>query len=615
MYKQPNSYTKVIIRLCLAFCFTIGAHLSAETKEIFLQGKDGSIHSISKEAAQHSNTIMRMYTGEFKEKDEGGGTEAKPLRLENLNEEELKYICIYLTRLEEIYSKRKEETSQEKTQATIDELFQSLADDLLHRIITKKQCIDLVRTADYLVVSELIEAGTKLLGKIINWATYEKYKLEGTSEELQNKIASYALALNGLMYYPLILEPTRILRGHSAPIRDIAVSEENPFIFSTSTDNTLKIWNYETGKLHHTFYGVQKLLGVCNAGRFLVTEKGNFIIAFWDLETGANISEMSVKPFISNAIMSTDGTKFIVFSTNGTIDIYDMSPNLKAKLVHTMSSKDNSILFDGKETLISFTNHGFHDWNLTTGKQKKIGDFFNLENGIFIHLSDDSTKLIVYDFDGEILTFDLDSGEKSKKTYLKGYKTLAYINIHLTNDKTKICAEVIDLEFVKKIRKISSNLADTRRLIEALGERKDEAVKLYVEKIKTQIMDIKNGQPLLIFTESNTSPSNFSLCVNGKYAAASKKNKLVLWNLTGWWQNYINGTISLKQALFIRMLKESCDGDEITLHELSQTNEGTEKDFTEIFESFPADVQKALKAQYKLQIKQPTNKEDASTSA
>ncbi len=610
MHNQPISAIKALLRPFFMLCLMTGALLPVD--EIFLQGNDDSIHSISKAAAQYSSMIMRMYTGEFLEKDEGRGTEAKPLRLENLDGEDLKYICIYLTHLEEIYGKREEPTSERKSKASTDQLYKLLCNHLLHETITKKQLIDLVKNADFLQAEALAKVTAKCLGQIINWDMYKEYDIQHIyAGELQNKVAQYALSPKTYTYFPLAPIPTRVIRAHNAPVDDVLFSKDNAYLFSRSTDNVLKMWKVQTGKLLRSFNQINKpVYGLINK-KFIAYPKNETTIAFRDIHSGIMITFPPLNQKILEAHFSEDGTKCAATFENELV-LFNISPNHVWKVAHSLGADHGFALFaDQGKTLITISNAGFHIYDVDTGR-KKISKEEACKDVFAMELSKDTSVFSLYQLNGAFQTYATSNGIRIDQGSIKQLKQLIYSRLFVLNGSPRIFAQAIKYDLIKNQNFFVKHKKDKKVIIEILRDPNHDSMKELTHKIKTQIIDTNNGQPLLTL---GSGPSDYLPSDDGKYLALIQGNKILFWHFTEWWQNYMDGTIPLQQALFIRMLKESCDGDEITLHELSQTNEGTEKELKAALESFPADVQEALIAQFKLQIKQPINKEDASTSA
>ncbi len=607
MHNQPISAIKALLRPFFMLCLMSGALLPVD--EIFLQGSDDSIHTIPEAAAQHSKTILQMYTGEFLEKDEGRGTEAKPLRFENLNKEDLKYICIYLTHLEEIYSTRKEPTSEEKSKASTDQLYKLLCNHLLHETITKKQLIDLVKNADFLQAPALAEVTVKILGQIINWDMYKEYNIKDIyPEQLQDKIAAQALTQASQFYYPLAPTPTRIIRAHSAPIDYVTFFDDNSLLCSRSINNVLKIWHIKTGKLLRTINGVKTVYGGVG-DKFLIFPQNESTIAFTNVHTGTKLLANLMDKIIT-ANFSHDG-KTCAVEFEDKLHLFSLSPKLDFKFAHDLGKDDGYTYFTNQgKTLITISLNGFNTYAVHEGV-KKISKAMDGKSVLAIKLSKDATQFLKYDLYGNIDTYDISTGAHINEAQLKAQERLVYLRLRFLDNKTRIAAQVIKFDLIEDqdfARRRKNDLA----LIHILRNPKHPSMQKFTHEIKAQIIDTNNGQPLLTL---GSGPSDYWPSSDGQYAVFIQGNKILFWHFTEWWQNYMDGKIPLQQALFIRLLIESCDGDNITLGDLSQINEGTTEEFKEVLKSFPADVQSSLKAQFKLQIKQPTNKEDASTSA
>jgi WD40 repeat protein len=85
----------------------------------------------------------------------------------------------------------------------------------------------------------------------------------------------------------------RTLQGHSSSVFGVVVSPDGRRVVSASFDNTLKVWHLETGRELRTLEGHSaEVYGVAVSpdGRWAVSASEDHTLKVWDLETGTPLA-------------------------------------------------------------------------------------------------------------------------------------------------------------------------------------------------------------------------------------------------------------------------------------------------------------------------------------
>jgi WD40 repeat protein len=80
----------------------------------------------------------------------------------------------------------------------------------------------------------------------------------------------------------------RTLKGHQNTIRALAVDTSNNYIISGSEDKTIKVWEYESGKMLKTLrehLGEVFCLELDRENNLLITGSGDKTVKLWDIRT------------------------------------------------------------------------------------------------------------------------------------------------------------------------------------------------------------------------------------------------------------------------------------------------------------------------------------------
>ena len=100
----------------------------------------------------------------------------------------------------------------------------------------------------------------------------------------------------------------RTLSGHSVGVSSCAISHDNKLIVSGSSDNTLKVWDSETGNCIRTLSGHSDWIRSCaisHDNKFIVSGSDDKTLKVWDSETGNCIRTMANLP--QNETAAWDG--------------------------------------------------------------------------------------------------------------------------------------------------------------------------------------------------------------------------------------------------------------------------------------------------------------------
>ncbi len=227
------------------------------------------------------------------------------------------------------------------------------------------------------------------------------------------------------------------LKGHALAVSSAAITADNNTVVSGSLDNTIKIWNLQTGQLKRTLTGhtgVVDYLSITPDGKYIVSAESKNV-RIWNLLTGALIRELGNSQTISFVKTSQDGQTLVIDGgtqifkgkptspysfepdiTKYLISVYNLKTGtLKNRLVHDNAlskvemSKSGNILVSGDKT------GKLNIWNLKNGTLQKTltGHESEIKS---IAISPDEKTIASTEDNRQIKIWDLISG-KLKSTF------------------------------------------------------------------------------------------------------------------------------------------------------------------------------------------------------
>ena len=207
---------------------------------------------------------------------------------------------------------------------------------------------------------------------------------------------------------------TKILQGHSRPIKDIKFSNDGKFIFSASSDRLVKKWDFKSNKSLFDFNHQASVnsIALSNDNKLMFTGDSTGCLYIWDINSNLLFKKIEFEAIfnLSSIDVSYDD-KFIIIvinyrkkNTQSFIRTYEISKILNENNENNNENNNNFPIF--KIFICS---------NLETKYSKaKFVDFNNLiivsrEDGILEKINFQTEKIILSEkiHNDSILDFDI----------------------------------------------------------------------------------------------------------------------------------------------------------------------------------------------------------------
>jgi WD40 repeat protein len=217
------------------------------------------------------------------------------------------------------------------------------------------------------------------------------------------------------------------LQGHKGLIRAVILTPDGRLVISMSDDDTLKVWEIESGRLLHSLeaWGVRSF-SVTPDGRQVVYISSADAITFVNLESG--LVKNSIPYYfgkkVSSIAIAPDGKKIVFGVADGSLTVHDMvSGNELLKLRgHTNAVHAVSVTPDGKQVVSGSGDSTLKVWKLTNERPPNLRDWEPNPSPLLrsldghsgsvtsVAVTSDSQQVISGSWDKTIKVWDLASG-------------------------------------------------------------------------------------------------------------------------------------------------------------------------------------------------------------
>ncbi|KPQ32659.1 MAG: WD40 repeat protein [Phormidium sp. OSCR] len=229
--------------------------------------------------------------------------------------------------------------------------------------------------------------------------------------------------------------------GHRGPVKDVQFSPDGTRLLSASDDKTIRIWNLETGEQEKVFGGHD---GRVNSARFnfdgtqIVSASNDGSIIVWDALNGIIISRLyGHQDVVKFADFSPDGTKIASGSDDATVRLWNLETRseINSSRFENHSSSVLMVAFHPRENKIaSASSDGtIQIWDISSREIEKT-----LTTTGYVHtvmFNSDGTRLLSGGSDAKVKLWNIKNGEEIET--LQGHRSTVY-RAAFSQDGTKV---------------------------------------------------------------------------------------------------------------------------------------------------------------------------------
>ncbi|WP_418904166.1 caspase family protein [Moorena producens] len=223
------------------------------------------------------------------------------------------------------------------------------------------------------------------------------------------------------------------LQGHTDIVNDIAFSPDGKQILSGSDDNTVRLWDTETGQALHTFIGHTSsvtAIAFSPDGKQILSGSNDHTVRLWDTETGQALHTLEGHiDGVSAIAFSPDGKQILSGSKDNTMRLWDTETGL---LIHTLQGHTSSVTViafspDGKQILSGSWDRNMRLWDTETGLPLHPLEGYR-DSVTDIAFSPDGKQILSGSNDGPVRLRDTESGQliHTLEGHMDGVSAIAF---------------------------------------------------------------------------------------------------------------------------------------------------------------------------------------------
>lgn len=219
------------------------------------------------------------------------------------------------------------------------------------------------------------------------------------------------------------IEPPKFreLAGHNAGVRSVEFSRDGKLLISGSHDNTVKVWDAETGKSFKTFRGHDswvRSVAFSNDGKWVLSGSHDNNARVWSIEGYEEIRVLEGKILQSHvdavlaASFSPDGSSIVTASRDRTAKTWDFATGREKQTFeegHGFLASTAVFFPDGKKLLTAAVDNTVRVWDVSTGTQ--IHRLEHTGRSAALALSRDAKWILTGSDNKSVKLWDAEKGE------------------------------------------------------------------------------------------------------------------------------------------------------------------------------------------------------------
>ncbi|GAB1545461.1 hypothetical protein NUACC21_81370 [Scytonema sp. NUACC21] len=405
-----------------------------------------------------------------------------------------------------------------------------------------------LRVSAHILEKDKTQLAGQLLGRLLDFSNPEIQAILAQAKQWQK--APWLRPLTASLTRP-DGKLLRTLTGHSDRIRAVVLTPDGQRLISGSDDNTLKVWDVETGKELCTLTGHNSpvsAVAVTPDGQRLISASNDKTLKVWDVETGKELRTLTGHSNSVSAVAVTpDGQRLISGSWDDTLKVWDVETGKELRTLTGHSERVSAVAVtpDGQRLISGSWDYTLKVWDVETGKELRTltghSDWVSA-----VAVTPDGQRLISASFDKTLKVWGVETGKELR--ILTGHSS-AVSAVAVTPDGQRMISGSWDstlkvwkaeikrgfLAFYQKFipGKLLFTLTGHSNVVQAVAVTPDGQRLISASWDKTlKVWDVKTGKELRTLTGHSNSVLAVAVTPDGqRVISGSEDYTLKVWDL------------------------------------------------------------------------------------
>jgi predicted Zn finger-like uncharacterized protein len=169
----------------------------------------------------------------------------------------------------------------------------------------------------------------------------------------------------------------KVLEGHQQAVNTLAIDLSGERAVSGSLDKTVRVWNLAKGELLHNFEGHTEnisAVAISPDGRYVLSAGRDATLRLWDLNTRKQIRQLEGhQGFVTALAFSPDGLYALSGGWDKTLRVWDLSSGLCVQALEGHSENLTAVVFspDGLYAASGSSDKSIRTWALKSGTEMR----------------------------------------------------------------------------------------------------------------------------------------------------------------------------------------------------------------------------------------------------
>ena len=330
----------------------------------------------------------------------------------------------------------------------------------------------------------------------------------------------------------------RTLEGHSESVLGVAVSEDGRRAVSASRDNTLKVWDVDSGRALRTLEGHSDFVfgvAVSGDGRRAVSASRDKTLKVWDIDSGCELRTLKGHADrVLGVAVSGDGRRAVSASDDRTLKVWDVDSGRELRTLKGHDGPVNAVAVsrDGRRAVSASSDNTLKVWDAENGRElRTLEGHSDAVYGVVV--SGDGQRAVSASSDNTLKVWELDSGREPRN--LQGHYGPVY-GVAVSGDGRRAVSasadntlKVWDVDSGRQLRNLEGHADDVRGVavsgdgLRAVSASADKTLKVWAVEGGSEVRTLQGHSAVVL---------GVAVSGDGRRAvSASADNTLKVWEL------------------------------------------------------------------------------------